>query len=169
MSLTFRKILVPIDFSETAITALHYARELARQSAGELHLLHVLDDPMLLAAWPIIAGGPAVETGEEGAAIREQLTSLMTPEDRAQITTRVHLIVGDPTGLAISRYAVEGEFELIVMGTHGRGTLAHAVLGSVAEQVVRSAPCPVLTIRHPSHRGAAMARLREMTPAIVTP
>lgn len=166
MSLTFRKILVPIDFSETAETALHYAKELARQSGGELHLLHVVDDPMLLAAWPMVAGGPAVETGDEGAALREQLEHLMAPRERTQMRTEVHVIVGDPTGFAISRYAAENEFELIVMGTHGRGALAHAVLGSVAEHVVRSAPCPVLTIRHPAHRSAVMARLGEMTPAV---
>ena len=163
MSMIFRKILVPIDFSETAETALHYAKELARQAGAELILLHVLEDPMLLAAWPVMSGGPAVETGDEGVAMREQLKNLLTSEDRAQIKTAVHVIVGDPTGLAISRYAVEGEFELIVMGTHGRGALAHALLGSVAEQVVRSAPCPVLTIRHPANRGAATARLLEMS------
>jgi nucleotide-binding universal stress UspA family protein len=56
---------------------------------------------------------------------------------------------------------MEGEFELIVMGTHGRGALTHALLGSVAEKVVRSAPCPVLTIRHPAHRKSAMDWLRE--------
>jgi nucleotide-binding universal stress UspA family protein len=169
MSMVFKKILVPMDFSETAETALHYARELARQAGGELHLLHVVDDPMLLAAWPMWTGGPAIETGEEGAAIRERLTNLMTPEDRAQLKTEVHVIVGDPTGLAISRYAADGEFELIVMGTHGRGAIAHAVIGSVAEHVVRSAPCPVLTIRHPEHRGAATARLRELARTVVTP
>ena len=62
--------------------------------------------------------------------------------------TEVHVILGQPTGLAISRYAAEHEFEIIVMGTHGRGSLTHALIGSVAEKVVRSAPCPVLTIRH---------------------
>ena len=166
MSLTCKKILVPIDFSETAETALHYAKELARQAGGELHLLHVVDDPMLLAAWPIVAGGPAVETGDEGAAVRERLENLLTPLERAQMRTEADVIVGDPTGFAISRYAAENEFELIVMGTHGRGALAHAVLGSVAEHVVRSAPCPVLTIRHPAHRPTVMARLGEMVPAV---
>ena len=159
MSLVFRKILVPTDFSETAGTALHYAKELARQSGGELHLLHVGEDPMLLAGWTALASGPTPEVNEEAAALREQLKSLFTPEDRTQLKTEVHVIAGQPTDLAISRYAVEGEFELIVMGTHGRGALTHALLGSVAEKVVRSAPCPVLTIRHPSHRKIAIDRL----------
>ena len=161
MSVVFRKILVPTDFSETAETALHYARELARQFGAELHLLHVCEDPMRLAGWPVLAAGPAPEAGEEAAGIRQQLKNLFTPEDRAQLKTEVHVIVGEPTGLAISRYAVEREFELIVMGTHGRGALTHVLMGSVAEKVVRSAPCPVLTIRHPTDRKIAAERLQE--------
>jgi nucleotide-binding universal stress UspA family protein len=161
MSLVFRKILVPIDFSETAETALHYAKELARQSGGELHLLHVCEDPMLLAGWPMLPDGPAPEVGEQAAALREQLEALVTPQERVDLKARAHVIVGQPTGLAIARYALEGEFELIVMGTHGRGALTHALMGSVAEKVVQSAPCPVLTIRQAAHRRLAAERLRE--------
>ena len=148
MSLVFRKILVPTDFSETAEVALYYAKELARQFDGELHLVHVCDDPMLLAGWPVLASGPAPEAGEEAAAIRERLKNLLTAEDRTQLKTEVHVILGHPPGLAISRYAADQEFKLIVMGTHGRGPLT-ALMGSVAEKVVGSAPCPVLTVRHP--------------------
>ena len=72
----------------------------------------------------------------------------------------MHVVVGQPTGLAISQYAAEHEFELIVMGTHGRGALAHALMGSVAEKVVRSAPCPVLTIRHSTEHKLAAERLQ---------
>ena len=161
MSLAFRKILVPTDFSETAETALYYAVQLARQFGGELHVVHVCEDPMLLAGWPVLASLPAREVGEEAAAIRAQLKDLFTAQDRAQLKTEVHVILGQPPGLAISRYAAEHEFELIVMGTHGRGPFTHALLGSVAEKVVRSAPCPVLTIRHPTHRKIAADRLRE--------
>lgn len=166
MSVVFRKILVPTDFSETAETALHYAKELARQFGAELHLLHVSADPMLLAGWPVLPAGQDPEAGEEAAPIREQLKNLFSPEDRAQLKTDVHVMVGGATGLVILRFAVKGEFELIVMGTHGRGALTHMFLGSVAEKVVRSAPCPVLTIRHPMHRKIAAERLQETsTPA----
>ena len=161
MSLAFRKILVPTDFSETAKTALFYAVELARQFHGELHLVHVCEDPMQLGGWPALASGPTPEIAEEAAALRAQLHGLLPADDR-QLKTEVHVIVGQPAGLAISRYSAELEFELIVMGTHGRGPLTHALLGSVAEKVVRSAPCPVLTIRHHSQRNAVMERLREM-------
>jgi nucleotide-binding universal stress UspA family protein len=161
MSLVFHKILVPTDFSETADTALYYAKELARQFGAELHLLHVVEDPMLLAGWTPMAATPAPEVGAEAAALREELTNLLSADERAELKTGVHVIAGELTGTAISHYAVEGEFELIVMGTHGRGAVAHALLGSVAEKVVRSAPCPVLTIRHSAHRKAAIDRLRE--------
>jgi nucleotide-binding universal stress UspA family protein len=116
---------------------------------------------MVLAGWPPVPVESASEVGEEAAAVREQLSQLLTPDDRARLKTGVHVIVGQPTGLAISRYAMQQEFELIVIGTHGRGALTHALLGSVAEKVVRSAPCPVLTIRHPAQHKAAVDRLRE--------
>jgi universal stress protein A len=147
MSLAFRKILVPTDFSETAETALYYAVQLARQFEGVLHVLHVCENPMQLAGWPLLASGPAPEVGEEAAALRAQLKTLLESEDASRVKTEVHVILGQPTGQAISRYAAQHEFELIVMGTHGRGPFTHALMGSVAEKVVRSAPCPVLTRR----------------------
>jgi nucleotide-binding universal stress UspA family protein len=168
MSLVFRKILVPTDFSETAGTALHYGKELARQFGAELHVLHVCEDPMRLAGLPALASGPVVDVNEEAAVLREQLEKLVMPEDGMPLRTEVHVIVGQPTAMAIARYALDREFELIVMGTHGRGALTHALMGSVAEKVVRLAPCPVLTIRHPSHRKIAADRLRDATAAART-
>jgi len=162
MSLAFRKILVPVDFGEAAETALLYAKEIARQAGGELHLVHVREDPMLLGGWSALPAGPAPEAGEEAVALRAQLGRLLTPEETTALRADVHVIAGNPAGLAISRYAAEHEFELIVMGTHGRGAVAHALTGSVAEKVVRSAPCPVLTIRHPTHRKMAIERLLTM-------
>jgi nucleotide-binding universal stress UspA family protein len=114
---------------------------------------------MRLAGWPVLASGPGLDVGEEAAALRAQLNDLIASQDATPSKAEVHVIVGDPTGLAISRYAAENEFELIVMGTHGRGPITHALMGSVAEKVVRSAPCPVLTIRHPTHRKIAIDRL----------
>jgi nucleotide-binding universal stress UspA family protein len=152
LPLTFRKILVPTDFSETAEIALGYAVELARQFGAELHLLHVGEDPMLLAGWAPLAAGSVVDVNEEAAALREELRTLVKPEDGRTSKTEVHVVVGQPTGAAVARYALDGAFDLIVMGTHGRGPISRALLGSVAETVVRSASCPVLTIRHPSRR-----------------
>lgn len=161
MSLAFRKILVPTDFNETAETALHYAKALARQFDAALHVLHVCEDPMLLSGRTALTSRPAVNVNEEAAALRERLKGLVAADPARPLKTEVHVVVGQPTGAAIARYALEGEFELIVMGTHGRGPFTHALMGSVAEKVVRTAPCPVLTIRHPSHRKLAADRLRE--------
>jgi nucleotide-binding universal stress UspA family protein len=165
MSLIFRKILVPTDFSETADTALYYGKELALQFGAELHLLHVCEDPMLLSGWPLLEPRSGPDVGEEAAALRERLTNLIGTERRQELRAEVHVIVAAPTGLAISRYAKEGEFELIVMGTHGRGPVSHAIMGSVAEKVVRTAPCPVLTIRRrtSAHPNAAVDRMPEAT------
>ena len=159
--MVFRKILMPTDFSDTAGTALYYAKELAHQFNAELHLLHVAEDPALVAGWPVMPSGPASEVGEEVAAFREELKKLLGSDNRTPLKTEVHVIFGQPTGLAISRFAAEHEFELIVMGTHGRGPLTHALMGSVAEHVVRSAPCPVLTIRHPTHRKTKLGHSSE--------
>jgi universal stress protein A len=169
MSLTFRKILVPTDFSETAATALYYAKELARQFGAELHLLHVCEDPMLLSGWPTFTSESTSDIGEEAAVLRDQLKTLVTTEGAEPLKTEVHVVVGQPTGFAIAQYALDGEFELIVMGTHGRGPVTHALLGSVAEKVVRSAPCPVLTIRHPSRRKAAADQLRNTAASAAVP
>jgi universal stress protein A len=159
MAVVFRKILVPVDFSDPAQTALHYGKELALQSGAELHLVHVGEDPLLLAGWPALPSDSASEVGAEASAVRDQLNQLLTADDRARLKTGVHAVLGQPTGHAISRFAASGEYELIVIGTHGRSGLSHVLLGSVAEQVVRTAPCPVLTIRHPTHRKAAIERL----------
>ena len=107
---------------------------------------------MLLAGWAPLAAGSVVDVNEEAAALREELRTLVKPEDGRTSKTEVHVVVGQPTGAAVARYALDGAFDLIVMGTHGRGPISHALLGSVAEIVVRSASCPVLTIRHPSRR-----------------
>jgi len=159
MSIAFHKILVPIDFSETAETALHYARQLAAQFNSELHLLHVAEDPMMLVGWPALPSGLTSEAGQEASALREELNQMIPPDERARLHLSTHVIVGQPTGVAIARFARDGEFELIVMGTHGRGAVAHALMGSVAEKVVQLAPCPVLTIRNATHRAIAADRL----------
>lgn len=159
MSLVFHKILVPTDFSETADTALYYGKQLAQQCEAELHLVHVVEDPMLLAGSPALGPGPIPEAHDD-TATRERLEQLLTPDDRKRLKTEVHVISGNP-GSVIPRYALDGEFELIVMGTHGRGPFSHMLMGSVAEKVVRSAPCPVLTIRHPTHRKAMSERLAQ--------
>lgn len=146
-----RIILVPYDFSETSDVALGYAKEFARRFGAVLHLLHVVSDahigPGTEAFWGV--SGLEVQrrwVAEAGA----KLEDLCSTEERTAFNVRTAVEVGTPF-VGIIRYARSHHVDLIVMGTHGRGPVKHLLLGSVAEQVVRQAPCPVLTVRHPEH------------------
>jgi nucleotide-binding universal stress UspA family protein len=81
---------------------------------------------------------------------REKMTQLVTPDDRSKLHAQVFTKWGSPF-VEIIRFAKSEDIDLIVMGSHGIGPVAHMLLGSVAEKVVRKAPCPVLTVRHPEH------------------
>lgn len=151
------RILVPTDFSETSDAALDYAKELAATLGASIHLVHVFEDPYRVAAFaPEVYGG--VSPGLREAAIARAEREL-----RARVPESFDLLTG-PTAQAIVDCAAERGADLIVMGTHGRTALAHLVLGSVAEHVVRTARCPVLTIRPRSRdRAHAVPELAEAT------
>ena len=143
-----KNVLVPIDFSETAEHALNYARAVAEQFNAKLHVLHVILDPHA-QPWSIEATGmdigSLVPTWEADA--KRRLDELDLGDAQRELLTKI----GHPF-VEIIRYAKQRDIDLIVMGTHGRGAIEHMLLGSVAEKVVRKAPCPVLTVRHPEHR-----------------
>jgi nucleotide-binding universal stress UspA family protein len=150
--IAFRRILVPTDFSETSDVALQYGRALADTFGGRLHLLHVLPDPVAQPWGPEAYGIslPDILSNMQRSA-RERLEGLVQPDERDRLGVQIEIRVGSPF-VEIIRYAKEQEIDVIVMGTHGRGPVAHMLMGSVAEKVVRKAPCPVLTVRHPEHR-----------------
>jgi nucleotide-binding universal stress UspA family protein len=81
---------------------------------------------------------------------RERLEALLTPEERERHHATLALRSGSPF-VEVVRYAREENVDIVVLGTHGRGAIAHMLLGSVAERVVRKAHCPVLTVRQPAH------------------
>ena len=138
------KILVPTDFSQPADEALEYARTLGAHLGASLHLLHVMHEPLLaegLAAEAAIATAPSLHD-ETVAETRRGLAS------RSRGTASAEFAVGD-TVANIVAYASRLGADLIVMGTRGRTGMAHLLLGSVAEHVVRTAPCPVMTVRQP--------------------
>lgn len=143
------KILVPMDFSDCSDAALRYGRALAEAFGASLHLLHVVQDPYTqpwaAEAFPAPLGEMLQQWQEQA---RTRLVAVLGEKDRAAAT--IATVVGSPF-YEIVRYAAEQEIDLIVIGTHGRGPVAHMLLGSVAEKVVRKAPCPVLTVRHPQH------------------
>jgi len=146
MSRTITRILVPTDFSATSDVALDYAVTVAKRFGASLHLLHVVDDPFVGGAFGsemYITSVPAmrVHLVDEAAS---RLSHLL-PQCR-RVAARTEVRVGRPADV-IREVAEEHGFDLIVMGTHGRTGMAHLLLGSVAEKIVREAPCPVLTVR----------------------
>jgi universal stress protein A len=143
MNAFITKILVPTDFSEPADEALEYARTLGAHVGASLHLLHVMHEPLLaegLVAETTIAASPSLHE----QTVDETRRGLAC---RSAGTASAEFTLGD-TVANITAYASRLGADLIVMGTRGRTGMAHLLLGSVAEHVVRTAPCPVITVRH---------------------
>jgi nucleotide-binding universal stress UspA family protein len=144
----FSRILVPTDFSPPSDAALEYARILAAKFGSSLQILHVIDDPT--AASEFVPDGFAPSTEDIRTGLLEQahkrLERLMNLVDRSRYQAHAEAVLGLPAQ-SIVDYATATGTGLIVMGTHGRTGLAHLLMGSVAEHVVRTAPCPVLTVR----------------------
>jgi len=84
-------------------------------------------------------------------AARKQLDAQLTVDEKTKYRAEVDLVMGTSEFVEVIRYAREKDIDLLVLGTHGRGAIAHMLMGSVAEKIVRKAPCPVLTVRHPEH------------------
>lgn len=146
-----QRVLVPTDFSECSQLAVTYGCELAQRFGAELHLLHVVQD-----AFPLVpeAGMLTVSHVEYMAQLiessKQELDRLPIPQTfQGRVSART-VEVGAPF-VEIIRYAREQVIDLIVIGTHGRTGLVHMLMGSVAEKVVRKAPCPVLTVRPDEH------------------
>jgi nucleotide-binding universal stress UspA family protein len=151
------RILVPVDFSECSRAALEAAALLAQRLGASIDVLHVWETPHYVGPEFLIR-----EPGETGHPLQEAaLTQAETEMDeflsqfRQREEFRVRLESGKPYETII-KLAGDGHFDAIVMGTHGRSGLRHLVLGSVAEKVVRTAPCPVMTIREPVHGEASV-------------
>ena len=142
MDTFIRRILVPTDFSETADEALEYARKLGAHVGASLHLLHVMHEP-LLAEGVIAETNIAVAPSLHDETVAETRRGLAC---RSAGTASAEFTAGDTVTNIVS-YASRLRADLIVMGTRGRTGIAHLLLGSVAEHVVRMAPCPVVTVR----------------------
>jgi len=137
--MTVDSILVPTDFSATSDAALHYATRLALTLGARLYLVHVpaKTGEHFEASFPV---------GQFTTTAGERLSSILTKDELERLRPEYVLRVGTPAE-EIVRYADVCDADLIIMGTHGRSGIAHALMGSVAEQVVRTAPCPVLLVR----------------------
>ena len=150
--IALKNVLVATDFGEAADAALEYGREFARAFDATLHVLSVVDNVMMRVggAEAFLGVYPDVQRDVDLAA-RRQLDDRITDEDRKLLGAKPVTVTSNATAAAIVGYARDENIDLIIMGTHGRGAIAHLLLGSVAEKVVRMAPCPVLTVRHPEH------------------
>lgn len=147
--IALKQILVPTDFSETSDVAAKYARALALAFNADLHLMHVLENPYV-SYDPLSFAPPDNFFEELEAQTRGRLVRLLT--DWEPLHPHVDVVTSRGSAfLEILRYAKEHSIDLIVLGTHGRGPIAHMLMGSVAEKIVRKAPCPVLTVRDPQH------------------
>ena len=147
--IALKNILLPTDFSEPTLQATQYAVALARHFHATLHLLHVIEDPVVYL--PIFESYPLPTPQQFETYAEDRLENLILDQDREGLEIETHWQHGRPFP-EIIRFAARWNVDLIVMGTHGRGIAAHFLLGSVAEKVVRQANCPVLTVRPEGHQ-----------------
>lgn len=150
--ISMKKILVPTDFSEPSQVALKYSKAFADQFGAALHVLHVIEESSFVYTWTSPEGSLVVPNLQEEIekTAKQQLARVLTEEEQARYQAKLLTITGSPF-VEIVRYAKSESIDLIVMATHGRGPIAHMLMGSVAEKVVWKAPCPVLTVRNPEH------------------
>ena len=142
----FRKILVPLDFSEHTDEIINAAAQIAQKFGSTIHLLHVIPNMDYFTPYESFLSGENLvniqreierEVGKDMEAVAEKIKDI-------PVAKAIH------TGVAVLEivdYVRTEKIDLVVMGTHGRGGLEHILIGSVAEKVVRKSPCPVLTIR----------------------
>ena len=135
-----RTILVPTDFSTASDAALPHAEAVAKQQSASLLILHVEEPPLAYGGGELYYGLPEPDSDR----LLEMLEAVKPSDPAVPFTHR--LTIGDPAG-EIVRIATEEGVEMIVMGTHGRTGVSRMLMGSVAEAVVRRAPCPVLVYR----------------------
>jgi nucleotide-binding universal stress UspA family protein len=140
------RILVATDFSPPSDAALGYARRLAAKVRGSIRLLHVVEQPSVAPFLGSELSIPEPSREEQTATPRVHLSHRMLIDGRSRVKIDGDVVFG-PSGATITAYAGDNGFDLIVMGTRGRSGLTHLLMGSVAESVIRTAPCPVLTVK----------------------
>jgi nucleotide-binding universal stress UspA family protein len=163
MPFPFRRILSPVDFDDSSLAALDVAARIAHQNGGTILLLHVV--PMVIppTGMPLYVD---IYQGQEEAA-REKLREIAS-QRLPGIKSEQLTYMGDPAG-GILRMAKRNAADLIVMATHGRRGFSRVMLGSVAEMVLRAAPCPVLCIRRGEADKHLVARWMSSNPVTTTP
>lgn len=164
--IALKNVLVATDFGEASDAALAYGRDFARTFGATLHVLHIVDDVMArMVSTEAYTFDFFTLQQEIEASARKQLAALVTDDDRRTLQAKAFTRVSANAAAAIVAYATEAAIDVIIVGTHGRGAMAHLLIGSVAERVVRTAPCPVLTVRHPEREFLAPDALQTVARA----
>ena len=150
MALAWKKICCPIDFSEPSRLALQVAADLCNVFGAELTLFHSYQLPGYTLPEGSVVASPKMlqELADQAEAHLAEWKNIAEGMGARNVKTAKG--VGDPA-MEVVEFAREGQFDLLVVGTHGRTGLRHAILGSTAERVVRRALCPVLTV-HPESK-----------------
>lgn len=148
-----RKIVVPTDLSEFSLEALQYAEEVARLFNGEIVVLHIID--------PKATAGSSVEEAEFEA--RKAIVHLLMERSIVPQSIRLEIRRG-PTVQEILKTIIQSRADLVIMSTHGRTGLHHALMGSVAEHIVRHSPVPVLTMKPEGPDEVAELREEDIMP-----
>jgi nucleotide-binding universal stress UspA family protein len=147
--IALKHVLVPTDFSETSDVALKYGKAFAAAFGATLHVVHVIEEPYG-QPWAVEAYGFSLAALQDEwiKEAKGRMEKILSEDERKTLKAVTTTVLGHPV-MEIMRYAKDNGIDLVVMGTHGRGPLGHVVMGSVAERLVRKAPCPVLTVRAP--------------------
>jgi universal stress protein A len=160
MTPDIKRILVPLDFSTSSRRALDYAAGVAQKFDASLHLVHVCETPsMMTASMDAYAIAYADWNQRLGEEAERELVTISTSLKGIVVTTEVLFGRAAP---AIIEAAETNTADLIVMGTHGHGAVMHVLMGNVAERVVRTAACPVLTVREPRERELTKRQLSKL-------
>jgi nucleotide-binding universal stress UspA family protein len=147
MARTIERILVPHDFSETADAALAMALDLAERLHARIIILHAYEVPTYVFPESVVATADLI--GQIRGAAEEALATVKERDQRSGVQVDTLLRQGVAWS-EINAVAKEFAADLVVMGTHGRRGVARALIGSVAEKIVRTSPCPVLTVHGPA-------------------
>jgi nucleotide-binding universal stress UspA family protein len=154
-----KNILVPSDFSAGSEEAIRYAFDLALRLGATLHVLHVLENPFAPGAFmEMYAPPPAEYFLDLERQAEEKLRGSLTPEQKKQVHAVMTTRLGVPAMEILDRLHEDPPIDLVVMATHGRGGVARLVMGSVTDKIIRSAPCPVVTMREHPHPAGKSGR-----------
>jgi nucleotide-binding universal stress UspA family protein len=148
--IAMKNVLVATDFSPVSETALTYGRALAAAFGATLHVLHVVENLAVRLSYADAVGFSSAELQADlEEAGKRQLAALASDGNRGGLLVITELRVGTNIAQEICDYAKDAAVDAIVIGATGRGAIDRMLLGSVADKVIRRAPCPVLAVRHP--------------------